>query len=29
MQLSYDPRFNIAYIRFRPKTREPFMELNY
>ena len=22
MQLSYDPRFNIAYIRFRPKTSE-------
>jgi len=22
MELSYDPKFNIAYLRFRPKTKE-------
>jgi uncharacterized protein YuzE len=22
MKLTYDPRYNIAYIRFRPKTKE-------
>ncbi len=22
MELTYDPKFNIAYLRFRPKTKE-------